>query len=57
MLNEELHDRIRNAIAAGDAHNSRMKSALKKLSPFFPLSENKFREFTEDQVSSGRSEK
>ena len=51
MLNEELNDRIRNAIAAGDAHISRMKSALKRLSPIFPLTEGKFRDLTDDQVS------
>ena len=51
MLKEELHDKIRNTIAAGDAHNSRMNSALKRLYPLFPLSESKFREMTEDQVS------
>ena len=51
MLTGELNDKIRKTIAAGDAHNSRMKSALNKLAPVFPLSEDKFRELNEDQVS------
>lgn len=51
MLNEELNDKIRHTLAAGDAHNTRMKSALRKLSALFPLSVSRFRELTEDQVS------
>jgi len=51
MLNEELTEKIRNTLAACEAHNTRMKSALKKLSVLFPLSETRFRELTEDEVS------
>jgi hypothetical protein len=36
MLNDELNDKIRHTLAAGDAHNARMKSALTKLSTIFP---------------------
>ncbi|MDD4645885.1 MAG: hypothetical protein PHY99_07850 [Bacteroidales bacterium] len=51
MINEENADKIRNLIAACDAHNIRMKSALKKLSSHFPLSKAIFIELSEDQIS------
>ena len=51
MLNEEFIDKITNILAGCEAHNSRMRSALKKLSQLFPLSVNTFINLSEDQVS------
>jgi len=51
MLSEENFDKIRNTIAACDAHNARMQTALKKLSVLFPLTEISFFDLSEDQVS------
>jgi len=51
MLTEELTDKIRQTLAACEAHNSRMKSALGRLSDCFPLTESRFRDLTEDEVS------
>jgi hypothetical protein len=51
MLGEENFDKIRNTLAACDAHNARLNSALKKLSVLFPLSESTFSELSEDEVS------
>ena len=51
MLTDELSDKIRQTLDACEAHNSRMKSALRRLADCFPLSESRFRELTEDEVS------
>jgi hypothetical protein len=51
MLNEELIDKIRQTVAACEAHNARMKSAIKRLSHLFPLTESRFVILTEDEVS------